>query len=148
MLIELAGANDASMTDDPKADKHVDLPRYRQNIQEILDRLTSPASPYAVAHSDVPLSIILITPPTTVESMLDNPSHFHNSVVEQYRDVVLEIGEEWVDKNKADDNWKLATINLYDALVKAGEDGGIEQFHKYVAVYPRVTIEGQTLSRQ
>jgi hypothetical protein len=120
------------MTDDPKVNKHVDPPQYRQNIEEILECLTSPSSPYAIAHSKVPLSIILITPPTTVKSMLDDPSHFQNSVVEQYRDVVLDVGQRWADKRNKDDNWKLATINLYDALVKAGQTGGMEQLHKYV----------------
>jgi hypothetical protein len=66
--------------------------------------------------------------------MLDDPEHLKASVLEQYRDVVLEVGQEWTSKRTQGDNWKLATIDLYGALRKAGGNGGMERLFKYVTV--------------
>jgi hypothetical protein len=66
--------------------------------------------------------------------MLDDPEHLKASVLEQYRDVVLELGEEWTSKRATADNWRLATVDLYGALNSAGENGGMEHLFKYVTV--------------
>jgi hypothetical protein len=66
--------------------------------------------------------------------MLDDPEHLKASVLEQYRDVVLEIGEEWTSERATGDNWKLATVDLYGALNATAENGGVEHLFKYVTV--------------
>jgi hypothetical protein len=66
--------------------------------------------------------------------MLDDPEHLKASVLEQYRDVVLEIGEEWTSKRATGDHWKLATVDLYGALNATAENGGMERLFKYVTV--------------
>jgi hypothetical protein len=127
------GTNDSSNAE--VNSKHVPIPLFRQNIDTILERLTSPSSPYAVAHSSVPVSIILITPPGVEASLLDDPNHITSERTQTYSDAVLDIGKEWARKNKEGDNWKIGTIDLAGAILKAGEQGGTRQFYKFVVGY-------------
>jgi hypothetical protein len=112
--------------------KHVPIPLFRQNIETILERLTSPSSPYAIAHSSVTVSIILITPPGIEDSFRDDPDNINSERTQTYSDAVLDIGKEWARKNKAGDKWKIGSIDLAGALLKAGEQGGTRQFYKFV----------------
>jgi hypothetical protein len=110
--------------------KHVPIPEFKQYINTILNNLTSESSPYAIAHSKDQLSIILITPPAIEDGMIDDLSHLNDARTKGYRDAVLDIGREWAEKEGNGDRWKLATIDLYGAIVKAGEEGGTSRFYK------------------
>lgn len=109
--------------------KHVPLAQFRQNIETILHLLTSPASPYAIAHSKVPVSIFLISPSGIEDSMRDDPHHVSAAATKEYVDAVLEIGDRWVKKREKTDNWKIGTVDLYGAILKAGEQGGTRRFY-------------------
>jgi len=121
------GVNDSAMDR-----KHVPVSVFRKNMEEILDRLTSPSSPYAIAHSDYPVSIILITPGGVQDSMRNDPHHVLAAESKKYSDAVLDIGQQWAQKNKEGNNWKIGTIDLYGAILKAGEQGGRERFYRSV----------------
>ena len=112
--------------------KHVPVSVFRKNMEEILNRLTSPSSPYAIAHSDYPVSIILITPGGVQDSMRNDPHHVLAAESKKYSDAVLDIGQQWALKNKEGNNWKIGTIDLYGAILKAGELGGRERFYRSV----------------
>jgi hypothetical protein len=112
--------------------KHVPLGIYRQNIETILQLLTSPESPYAIAHSSTPVSIFLISPAGVEDSMRNDPEHVRSEKTKAYIDAVLEIGDRWVKKRQKTDNWKLGTIDLYGAIQKAGQLGGRQRFYTYV----------------
>jgi len=101
-------------------------------METILERLTSPSSPYAIARSSVPVSIILVTPPGIEESFRDDPDNVNSERTRKYSETLLDIGREWAGKNKEGDNWKIGSIDLSDAIMKAGERGGTRQFYKYV----------------
>lgn len=112
--------------------KHVPIPLFRNNMETILERLTSPSSPYAIAHSSIPVSIILITPPGIEDSFRDDPDNVNSERTRKYSDTVLDIGREWAEKHKEGDSWKIGSIDLSDAIIKAGERGGTRRFYKYV----------------
>jgi hypothetical protein len=114
--------------------QNVPIPLFKDNITAILDSLTSPASPYAVAHSDLPLSIILITPPPVEQSMMPNPQDVSNDSTIKNRDAICEIGEQWMSKRNEGDNWKLGVVDLYSALVQEGRSEGMPRLFTYVLI--------------
>jgi hypothetical protein len=124
---ENAGTNDSAMDK-----KHVPLGIFRQNIETILQLLTSPQSPYAIAHSKTPVSIFLISPAGVEDSMRDDPDHVRAEKTKAYVDAVLEIGDRWVKRRQKTDNWKIGVIDLHGAIQKAGEHGGKRRFYTYV----------------
>lgn len=114
MLTVCIGTNDALLPDLAPG-RGIGITDFEANLRTILDGLTSPNSPYAVAHSQTPLSIILITPPFIHEPMLDQPPHLTNHQMGLYRDVVLRVGTEWDDKADGA-KWKVGTVDLYGVL--------------------------------
>lgn len=112
----------------PTESKTVPLEVFRQNIQQILDLLTSPSSPYAVAHGSHPLSIILITPPAIHDDMLGDTPAVSNEHTKLYRDAVLQIGAEWQKKQQGE-RWKLGTIDFFGALATARQTGDSTRFY-------------------
>ncbi|ORY35767.1 hypothetical protein BCR39DRAFT_512031, partial [Naematelia encephala] len=125
------GTNDSVL---PVKEQHVPLERFIDNINYFLTSLTSHDSPYAVA--DTPVSIILITPGPPLHSqmgysqMAEPKPHFRTiERTGQFRDAVLQIGNDWKLKEKEQNldprgrGWKVETIDLWAALEKAG--GGL-----------------------
>jgi hypothetical protein len=115
----------------PPNTRHLPLPTFVSNLETLLDRLTSPSSPYAVAHGDHSLSIILITPPPLCPTWdpgygPDRPRVRTKDRQNEFRDAVLKIGDEYARKQSESPGarWKLAVIDLWGATVKdAGGDG-------------------------
>lgn len=124
MNIDKAGTNDSALPT-PQERKAVPVEQFEQNIRRILDLLTSSESPYAVAHGDHPLSIILITPPAIQEGLPTDHDAEHTI---KYRDAVLRVGEDLMQTQDGK-TWKLGVIDLYNALSEAGKCGDPGRFY-------------------
>jgi hypothetical protein len=120
----LLGTNDSALVA-PQERKSVPVEQFEKNINQIVHLLTSDESPYAVAHGDHPLSIILITPPATQDGMPTdhNPEH-----TVQYRDAVLRVGETFKRQERGQ-RWKIGTIDLYGVLLEASKTGDPGRFY-------------------
>jgi hypothetical protein len=121
----MLGINDSSFSE--QNNKGVPIPQFKSNVGTILEHLTSPTSPYAVAHSDVPVSIILITTPPVEETMRNDPNHVNDASAFRYKEAMCEVGADWVNKRSDGDNWKLGVIDLYSSFKKAGKLGVVPQ---------------------
>ena len=99
----------------------VPIGEFEQNLEEMLARLTSQSSPLAIAHSTKPLSIILITPPSIEESMLEDPPKLSNAQLKLYRDAVLRVGARYHIASDGE-RCEVASIDLFDRLQRAGEE--------------------------
>lgn len=98
-------------------------------MNHILDSLTSPSSPYAVA--DTPVSIVLITPGPCLHSQMEEFKRPHRSLKRtgDFREEVIRLGQEWKAKEKEQQveegkfGWKISTLDFWGAL--ADEAGGV-----------------------
>lgn len=112
--------------------QHVPLAEYEANLRFFLEQLTSPTSPYAVAHAPG-LNIVLVTPPPLLLSVMGDTPFSKERVVDttkEYADVVLRLGEEYAAKATPDGNWRLGTVNMWDATIRAagGEGQGLAKY--------------------
>lgn len=128
------GANDSVLADAEQAvSQHVPLAEYEANIRFFLDSLTSPSSPYAVAHEHG-LNIVLVTPPPLCVPIMGDCPFARERVPatsKEYVDVVLRLGEEYAAKVTADGNWRIGTVDMWAATIKsAGGEG--EELAKYL----------------
>jgi hypothetical protein len=122
------GANDA-YSPEVAPNWGVPVQTFKANLITMLDFLTSPDSPYGLAHSTDPLSIILITPPYVHNPMLDHPGKLDNDHIRHYRDAVLAIAREWEAK-QAGQRWKVGVIDLFGSLERRIEnDGSPERYY-------------------
>lgn len=137
-----AGTNDANFY----PPQHVPLDEYTANLHSILEALTSPDSPYAVAETKG-LNIVLITPPTLCPDRLDDPPKRSLEVTKKYVDEVVKVGKEW--KAKEGGNWRIATINLWEAMyTKARNNEEINGFFKWVSLGKAEISDGLHLTTE
>jgi len=123
------GTNDAVLPN--KTGQHVPLEDYTSNLNQFLHLLTSSDSPYAVAHQDVPLNIILITPPPMYKPGMDAEGRGNRDekVTKTYADAVLGIGKEWAAKSS--EHWKVGAVDLWSGIETAANAGGPEALGEY-----------------
>ncbi|ORY35766.1 SGNH hydrolase-type esterase domain-containing protein [Naematelia encephala] len=127
------GANDAVLRTSP-TQQHVPIPEYTSNLTAIFRALTSPKSSYSVAHQDVPLNIILITPPPLYPEMMTDEafkSQRKVNVTEEYREAVLHVGQEWKAKAVASQkNCRIETVDLWDKILEeaGGQGEGLRDY--------------------
>lgn len=122
----------------PIKDRTVPLPQFSANLNQIIEALTSPTSPYAVA--DTPVSIILVTPGPCLPSMFEDYTVKWRTVenTRRYRDAVLDVGKEWKEKQKQREEserggrgWAIETVDFWSDLVEtAGGEG--EELRPYL----------------
>nr|XP_019044062.1 hypothetical protein I302_07342 [Kwoniella bestiolae CBS 10118]OCF22992.1 hypothetical protein I302_07342 [Kwoniella bestiolae CBS 10118] len=103
---------------------------FKKNYQYILDNLTSPDSPYAIA--DTPVHILLITPPPPYHPQVPLPAKWVRSTERtlEFVDIVRDLGREW--KAKENGRWSVEVLDLWEAMErKAGGlgDGLAPFFH-------------------
>lgn len=108
-----------------------------------LESFTSPDSPYAVAHGEQPLSIILITPPhphRTPEGMEPMEQERFDRL-NQFREAVLDIGRRWRVKEDGTQRWKLGVIDFWSVLLESvgGDEGKLAP---YFLDYVHFTSQG------
>ena len=60
--------------------------------------------------------------------MLEDPRTMNCQTTLAYRNAVLDIGDQWVKKRQKSDIWKLGTVDLFGAIMKAGEPGGKSRY--------------------
>lgn len=126
--------------------QHVPLQDFENNMNTLLQWLTSPSSPYAVA--DTPVSIVLLTPgPPCFSQMGDgNPTFRSIERTRSFKDAVLRIGQEWMMKrdeaqknlHKGAHTWKVATVDVWKAFEEAagGIGDGLKPFLTLVFLPP------------
>lgn len=136
-LTERVGTNDAVK---PPVQRAVPLETFRQNIEHILTSLTSPDSPYDVAAH--PVSIVLITPSPLLSSQLAEHKKVQLSQdhTKQYRDALLDIAEQWKQKEQSAENtvgWKLEVLDFWKAIEQAAGGLGEELAPMYLLVRGR-----------
>ncbi|BEI82850.1 hypothetical protein CcaverHIS002_0307180 [Cutaneotrichosporon cavernicola] len=138
------GANDSVLADaEQTVSQHVPLSEYEANLRFFLDNLTSPTSPYAVAHEQG-LNIVLVTPPPLCVSIMGDCPFARErvpAITKEYVDVVLRLGEEYAAKATKDGNWRLGTVDMWDATIKAAGGEG-EELAKYLSDGLHLTAEG------
>ncbi|ORX35420.1 SGNH hydrolase-type esterase domain-containing protein [Kockovaella imperatae] len=100
--------------------------RLVSNLEIILDALTSPESPYAVAST--PVSIILMTPGPCVVSDMPKENQKYRTAEKhrEYRDAVIEVGEKYKALEEENNarlgdryGWKIATADVWQELMSA-----------------------------
>ncbi|TXT07885.1 uncharacterized protein COLE_04809 [Cutaneotrichosporon oleaginosum] len=137
-----AGANDSVLPDAEQAvAQHVPLDEYEANLRFFLEGLTSPASPYAVAHARG-LNIVLVTPPPLCVPLMGGGAFARErepATTKAYADVVLRLGEEYA--GKAGENWRIGTVDMWGATLKAAGGEG-EELAKYLSDGLHLTSEG------
>lgn len=134
------GANDSVLPDTPQTPhQHVPLPEYIDNLRFFLDALTSPASPYAAAHSEG-LNIVLVTPPPLLVSMMAGDPEFAAQrvpgVTKRYAEAVIELGAEYKAKEaEGAGRWKIGVVDMWNKTIEAagGEGEGLSEFLRWVA---------------
>lgn len=128
------GANDSVLPDaEQLVSQHVPIQEYEANLRFFLDQLTSPSSPYAVARTPG-LNIVLITPPPLLVSMMGDTPFSRERVpatTKAYADVVLRLGEEYAAKATLGGNWRVGTVNMWDATIAAAGGEG-DELAKYL----------------
>ena len=128
-----SGANDSVLEGAKQpVSQHVPLAEYESNLRFFLDSLTSPDSPYAVAHAKG-LNIVLVTPPPLFVSMMEDESFASQrvpAVTKKYRDVVLALGAEYKAKETPDGNWRIGAVDMWDGIFTAagGEGDGLREY--------------------
>ncbi|CAK9780049.1 SGNH hydrolase [Cutaneotrichosporon oleaginosum] len=136
------GANDSVLPDAEQAvAQHVPLDEYEANLRFFLEGLTSPASPYAVAHARG-LNIVLVTPPPLCVPLMGGGAFARErepATTKAYADVVLRLGEEYA--GKAGENWRIGTVDMWGATLKAAGGEG-EELAKYLSDGLHLTSEG------
>ena len=125
------GANDAAVKDNTGKglDQNVPLDQYISNLNHILTEITS-GEKYPV----IP-NIILITATPLCLNMMDAESQTKRipKITKTYVDAVVKIGEEWKAKSKGE--WKVATVNSWDAIINdAGGTG--DELRPYFTYVP------------
>ena len=118
------GTNDAALSSSP-THQNVPLPEFTANLRTMMDNLTSPSSPYAVAHTQG-FNVVLITPPPMYPPGMDADSRGNRSVevTKKYAEAVLSIAKEYQGKERGSSTWKVGSIDLFNAVLEdAGGDG-------------------------
>jgi hypothetical protein len=108
--------------------QHVPLAEYEANLRFFLDNLTSPTSPYAVAH-ERGLNIVLVTPPPLCVPMMGDCPFARERVpatTKEYADVVLRLGKEYAALATEDATWRIGTVDMWSATIKAAGGEGME----------------------
>jgi len=111
------GTNDSVL---PSKEQYTPIDVFVSIMDKFLENLTSPSSPYAVAST--PVSIILITPGPMLFSLMGGGKPTFRSMerTKEFVDAVLSIGQRWkgIEGRQNTSGWKIATVNLWDAMVR------------------------------
>lgn len=120
------GTNDSVLLPNTR---HIPLSTFESNMDYFLTSLTSSSSPYAVAHSNKPVSIILITPPPLCPvDRLDpsKPPVRSYDRQKEFRDAVVRIGDQWQRRLGKGGRHEIVLIDLWDCVTRTAGGEGLE----------------------